>query len=161
MEEPRRIPPAALIAAGVVVVALVGILGASYASMRKKADGEMCAANLRIIFIQTRSGEPVTSPKWAAAGTGRAFLASYPDWPTHEARPLDLNCPVKGPSPEIDYRGPVRPLHLMERDEPILADRPGNHGPGMGGNVVLKSGALQACTERDPLWAAAARSTSD
>jgi hypothetical protein len=161
MDEPRRIPPAAWITAGVVLVAVVGLLGASYASMRKHADAEMCGVNLRSIYIQMRSGEPVTSPKWAPAGTGRAFLASYPEWPTHQDRPLDLNCPVKGRSAEIDYRGPARPLHLMERDEPIVADRPGNHGPGNGGNVLLKSGALQTCTERDPLWAQAARSTSD
>lgn len=159
--EPKRITPVHLIVAGTVAVVLVGLLGAAYVSMRKRADGEMCGANLRIIFIQTRSGEPVTSAKWAAAGTGRAFLAGYPEWPVHESRSLDLNCPVKGRSPEIDYRGPARPLHLMERDEPILADRPGNHGPGLGGNVVLKSGALAACAEHDALWAAATRSTSD
>jgi hypothetical protein len=49
----------------------------------------------------------------------------------------------------------------MRPDEPIFADRPGNHGPGKGGNVILKTGAISACAENDSLWSAAARSTSD
>ena len=161
MQERRGIPPAAWIAGGVVLVALVAILGSAYASMRRRSDIEMCGVNLRTIYTSIRSGDPPGSPKWNAAGTGRQFLANHPDWPTHEPRPLDLNCPVKGPSPGIDYRGPARLLPLMNPDEPILADRPGNHGPGLGGNVVLKTGAIYPCPENDPLWAAAARSTSD
>ena len=159
--EPRKIPPAAWIAGGVVLVTLVGVLGAAFVSMQKRSDTEMCAANLVILYNHIRSGEHPDSPKWNGMGTGRSFLAAYEQWPTHERRPLDLNCPVKGRSPEIDYRGPARPLPQMRPDEPILADRPGNHGPGMGGNVVLKTGAMRPCAEKDPMWAAAARSTSD
>jgi len=161
MPEPRGVPPAAWIAGGGVVVVLVGILGASYVSMRRRADIEMCGVNLRTIYTAIRSGEHPGSPKWNESGTGRQFLASYPIWPTHQPRPIDLNCPVRGPSLEIDYRGPARLLPLMDPDEPILADRPGNHGPDHGGNVVLKTGAIFSCGKDDPLWAAAARSTSD
>ena len=160
-EQGRRIPPAAWIAGGGVLVTLVAILGSAYASMRKRSDIEMCGVNLRTLYTAIRSGEHPGSPKWNAAGTGRQFLASQEAWPTRQERPLDLNCPVKGPSASIDYRGPGRLLPLMDKDEPILADRPGNHGPGEGGWVVLKTGAMELCTERDPLWAAAARSTSD
>ena len=144
-----------------IVIVLVALLGASYASMRRHADTEMCAVNLRTIYTSIRSGDHPNSARWTEAGTGRAFLANHPRWPTHEARLLDLNCPVKGPSPEIDYRGPARPLPDMRSDEPILADRPGNHGPGKGGTVVLKTGQIFQCAEQDALWAASARSTSD
>ncbi|HXX93875.1 MAG TPA: hypothetical protein VEN81_09590, partial [Planctomycetota bacterium] len=70
-------------------------------------------------------------------------------------------CPVLGRSGQIDYRGPARPLPQMRPDEPILSDRPGNHGADHGGNVVLKTGAIFRCEKGDPLWAAAERSTSD
>jgi hypothetical protein len=161
MEPPKRIPPAAWIAGGVLLVAIVGVLGASYASMRRRSEIEMCGVNLRTLYTAIRSGEHPDSPKWNEMGTGRAFLANYPNWPTHQPRPLDLNCPVKGPSLEIDYRGPARPLPQMGKDEPILSDRPGNHGPDHGGNVVLKTGAVYSCEKKDPLWAAAERSTRD
>jgi hypothetical protein len=157
----KKIPPVAWIAGGVLVVVIVGLFGATFVSMQKRSDAEMCAANLMILYTHIRSGEHPDSPKWNDAGAGREFLANYERWPTHERRPLDLNCPVKGRSREIDYRGPARPLPQMRADEPILADRPGNHGPGMGGNVVLKTGAMRPCAETDALWTAAASSTSD
>ena len=62
---------------------------------------------------------------------------------------------------EVGPESRIGVLQMRADTEPIVADRPGNHGPGNGGNVLLKSGALQTCTERDPLWAQAARSTSD
>jgi hypothetical protein len=161
MQESRGIPPAWWIAGGVLVVVIVAVLGSAYASMRKRSDVEMCGVNLRTIYTAIRSGEHPGSPKWNEAGTGRAFLGNPQAWPTHQERSIDLNCPVKGPSAGIDYRGPARLLPLMGPEEPILADRPGNHGPGQGGWVVLMTGAIQSCAESDPLWAAAARSTSD
>ena len=157
----RGIPPLAWIVGGVLALGLVGVLASAFVGMKKRSDIEMCAVNLRTIYTAIRAGEHPGSPKWNDAGTGRAFLANSKAWPTHAERPLDLNCPVKGPSAQIDYRGPARVLPLMQTDEPILSDRPGNHGPGEACWVVLKTGALQACLENDPLWAAAARSTSD
>jgi|ERR1043166_4005394 hypothetical protein len=159
--EVKKIPPGAWIVGGVVVVSVVGLLGAAFVSMQKRSDAEMCAANLVILYNHLRSGEHPDSSKWNDAGTGREFLANYERWPTHERRPLDLHCPVKGVPGGIDYRGPARPLPQMRPDEPIFADRPGNHGPGKGGNVILKTGAISACAENDSLWSAAARSTSD
>src|SRR5207247_9542225 len=105
--DPKRIPPVAWISGGVVAVGIIGVLGAAYVSMRKRADAEMCAANLRIIYLAIRSGEHPDSPKWNDAGTGRAFLANYPRWPTHQQLPLDLNCPLKGPSADCHHRRPV------------------------------------------------------
>lgn len=159
--DPKKIPPAAWIAGGVVLLVIVALLGSAFVSMQKRSDAEMCAANLMVIHLHLRSGEHPDSSKWNDLGTGREFLANYERWPTRERRPLDLNCPVKGRSREIDYRGPARPLPQMRVDEPIFADRPGNHGAGKGGNVVLITGAMRSCGETDPMWAAAARSTSD
>ena len=60
----------------------------------------------------------------------------------------------------IDYRGPASPIRRMDRDDPIVADRPGNHGPGAGGNVVLRSGSVKTVPETDPAWGRAAATTT-
>jgi hypothetical protein len=49
----------------------------------------------------------------------------------------------------------------MKDGDPIIADRPGNHGPGQGGNVVLLRGEIYACPENHALWSRAAQTTSD
>lgn len=108
-----------------------------------------------------RSGDLFSSPRWDAAGMGRAFLYRTERWPVPQVLPIDLYCPVKGYTREIDYRGPARLLREMKNDEPLFADRPGNHGPGQGGNVVIKSGAISTVAETDPLWLRAAESTTD
>ncbi|HZN62187.1 MAG TPA: hypothetical protein VFC90_07255 [Planctomycetota bacterium] len=41
------------------------------------------------------------------------------------------------------------------------ADREGNHGPGQGGNVLLKSGDVREASESDPLWVRARETTMD
>jgi hypothetical protein len=129
--------------------------------MRKKADHELCAGNLRQLYMAVRSGDLLDSPGWDRAATGRAFFA-FPDrWPTRQRRPIDVFCPVKGTRNDVDYRGPVRSLRLMKDGDPIIADRPGNHGPGRGGNVVLIRGDIHACAETDALWLKAAETTGD
>jgi hypothetical protein len=47
----------------------------------------------------------------------------------------------------------------MVDEDAVGADRPGNHYPGDGGNVLRKSGDIRLVGETDPLWQAAARST--
>jgi hypothetical protein len=158
---PQSRYPAILLAvgAGGVVLSAIGLV--LFVSMRRDSDEELCRANLTIIGMAIRSGELPSSPKWDAAGTGRAFFANPERWPTYQQRPIDVCCPVKGTHREIDYRGPARPLREIQNGEPIASDRPGNHGPKKGGNVLLKTGQVYTVAERDPLWSAAAQTTSD
>ena len=144
-----------------MLLGLLAILVVSFVSMRRGSNFEYCALNLRRISMALKSGDLPASPKWDAFGTGRAFLANHPEWPTRQKPDLDLTCPVRGRADDIDYRGPALPPTRMRNEDPFCADRVGNHGPGKGGYVMLKSGEILAAVEQDPLWLRAAQTTSD
>lgn len=158
---PRRIPPSLWIgvAAGTLFVSSLFLV--FFVSMRKDSNEELCRANLTIIGMAIRVGELPSSPKWDAAGRGREFFANYAKWPSYQQRDFDPCCPVKATRKEIDYRGPATPLREIRNDEPMAADRIGNHGPGKGGNVLLKTGQVHTVPESHALWSVAARTTSD
>jgi hypothetical protein len=59
-----------------------------------------------------------------------------------------------------DYRGPSSTVDAYRDNDPVGADKAGNHGEGEGGNVIRKSGDVQNVGEQDALWAAAAQKTS-
>jgi hypothetical protein len=145
-------------ALGVFVCALLLVL---FVSMKKESSEELCRANLTVLGMAIRVGELPNSPKWDPVGRGRDFFRNQEKWPSYQQRELDLFCPVKGTRKECDYRGPAKLLREIRNDEPIAADRIGNHGPGRGGNVLLKTGAVHTVPESHPLWAAAAQTTSD
>ena len=157
----RPLPKGPLIAGAVALVAVAALVGTQYRSMRSRADVTTCAANLRGLYIAVRSGELLDSPKWEAAGLGRVFIANYAKWPTKQQLDFDPVCPVKGQGNDIDYRGPALPFPKLSNQDPILADRPGNHGPGKGGNVCRKDGSLFSCEDSHPLWSRAAATTAD
>jgi hypothetical protein len=149
------------VAGGVGLAVLVALVVAFFASAKKQADYGQCAANLRLIDRALRTGDLFNSPRWDAAGTGRNFLTRPDLWPTRQHLPYDIACPVKGDTGEVDYRGPARLLRETAAEDPLVADRPGNHGLGRGGNVLLKRGDLFPCAESDPLWNRAGETTSD
>lgn len=150
------------VVAGIVAaVAVAAVLAVGWASMRRSSNTELCAAQLRVIYVAIRGGDLLDSPRWDAAGTGRLFLANWEKWPSVHVRPFEPCCPVKGTRDEIDYRGPAAAPRTLKNDDAFLADRPGNHGPGKGGNVVFKDGRMVSAREDDEAWAKAARTTSD
>lgn len=157
----RKSWPVLLLAVGAGVLFLSAICLVFFVSMRKESDEELCRANLTMIGMAIRVGELPSSAKWDAAGVGRAFFANHARWPSYQQREFDPCCPVKATRKEIDYRGPARFLRELKNEEPMAADRPGNHGPRKGGNVLLKTGACHTVSENHALWAAAARTTSD
>ena len=157
----RKSWPVLLLAVAAGVLFLSAIFLVFFVSMRRESNEELCRANLTVIGMSIRVGELPSSPKWDGVGTGRAFFANYKKWPSYQQREFDPCCPVKGTRKEIDYRGPSRFLRELKNEEPMAADRPGNHGPGKGGNVLLKTGACHTVAENHALWAAAAQTTSD
>lgn len=153
--------PAAAVLAVALAVAAAAIVVVLFVSAKKRSNYELCRGNLISLAIALRGGELLDSPRWDEVPRGRAFLADPSRWPMRQRFEIDLSCPVLGEGREIDYRGPARPLREIRPDQPLCADRPGNHGPGRGGNVMRKSGEVVSVGENDPLWAQAAETTSD
>ncbi|HEV3029852.1 MAG TPA: hypothetical protein VG457_19890 [Planctomycetota bacterium] len=157
----RKPFPILLVAGGTLALSLLAFLLVLFVSMKKDSSEELCRANLTLLGMAIRVGELPNSPKWDGMGRGRDFFRNQEKWPTYQQRELDLFCPVKGTRKECDYRGPAKPLRELQNDEPMAADRVGNHGPDKGGNVLLKTGAVHTVGLRDPLWSVAAQTTSD
>jgi hypothetical protein len=156
-----KVHPAVLITGIVAAVFLLAVMLAAYVSMRRRADNEICGANLLLVYRAIGAGDLLDSPRWDAAPTGRAFLVRQDAWPTRQKLPMDLSCPVRNVPGDVDYRGPAASLRKLNPGDPLCADRPGNHGAGKGGNVLLKDGTIHACAEHDALWRRAAETTSD
>lgn len=154
-----------LIAAAGAGVVLLAVGGVALAGLRKVDRRETCLWNLSRVAMAVIAAEPRASEGWDKIGAGRKFFVDSPDWPGPPPFPMDPRwfcCPEVGrPAPgRIDYRGPAGPIRRMDREDPIVADRPGNHGAGNGGNVVLRNGAVKAVTEADPSWLRASSTTT-
>ncbi|HLY09258.1 MAG TPA: prepilin-type N-terminal cleavage/methylation domain-containing protein [Planctomycetota bacterium] len=66
-----------------------------------------------------------------------------------------LACPCLqteiGPD-ETHFRGPALPLGKMGATDPLGADKVDNHGPTLGGNVLLRDGSVQEYEKAHPKW---------
>jgi hypothetical protein len=157
----RKPAPVILFAAAAGALFLAALVLVFFVSMKKDSNEELCRVNLTVIGMSIRDGALPSSEKWDAAGRGREFFANKDKWPRYQQIDFDPCCPVKGTRTEIDYRGPAKFLRELKNDEPMAADRPGNHGAGKGGNVLIKTGQVYTVPETHALWSAAARTTSD
>jgi hypothetical protein len=154
-----------LIAVGIAGVAVVAIAVVAITGLRRVDRRETCLWNLSRIGLAVIASEPRTVEGWDRIGTGHRFFQDFADWPgppPFSIEPAWFCCPEVGrpAAGRIDYRGPASPIRRMDRHDPIVADRPGNHGPGAGGNVVLRSGSVKTVPETDPAWGRAAATTT-
>ena len=154
-----------LIAVGVAGAAVLALVVVTIAGLRRVDRREMCLWNLSRVGLTVIASEPRAVEGWDKVGTGSRFFKDYGDWPGPPPFAIETAwfcCPQVGrPEPgRIDYRGPASPLRGMDRNDPIVADRPGNHGAGEGGNVVLRNGSVKSVTEADPAWGRAAVTTA-
>src|SRR5688572_3175567 len=154
-----------IIAVALAGVAVLAIVVVSLAGLRRVDRRETCLWNLSRVGLAVIASEPRAVEGWDRVGTGARFFQDFRDWPGPPPFPIEpawFCCPEVGrPSPgRIDYRGPATPLRALDRNEPIVADRPGNHGAREGGNVVLRNGSVMTVSEADPAWSRAAVTTS-
>ena len=137
------------LAAGLIVVGgAVSVLAVLYVGARERGRVAHCRNNLRHLGILAVINWQELDPE----ETGREFwqgvrVVKYKNtlgqWRYPEYDPF--TCPVLGRTATnvedpaaIDYRGPRTIRDLLRdtpKDEPIGADRPGNH-PGGGGHVL-------------------------
>ena len=106
---------------------------------------------LAVVYASSHHGE------WPPPGNGPYWLSL-----TKTTPPLIgpdelevLACPLReeelAPGTS-DYRGPRLPWKQLKASDPVIADRPGNHGEGEKIHVVLKDGAVLEVGPDDPLW---------
>jgi hypothetical protein len=171
--------PLKVLVAAAVAVAAAALLVVLYAGARHRAQVSHCRNNLRHLgCIAARNGTLLDPEK-----AGRAFWQNVReveyktvkgDWkPLH---PDPFLCPVLGKThsqPQdpaaIDFRGPKKVREQFEttpKDEPLGADRLGNHADG--GHVLyldLSVRELPAVIRSpgggDPEWSAAAAALTD
>jgi hypothetical protein len=168
-----------ILAAAAVAVAAAALLTVFYAGARHRALVSHCRNNLRHLgCIAARNGT-LLDP----ALKGRAFWQAVReveyktvkgDW--KPLKPDPFLCPVYGKThsqPQdpaaIDFRGPKKVRERFEetpKDEPLGADRPGNHADG--GHVLYLDlsvrelpAVIRAAEGADPEWSAAAGALTD
>jgi hypothetical protein len=158
------------------------LVGAIMSSMRTRQDRGITSVELIILIVVLGLASAVTVPALLRGSRnavvarceanlkalGEAVAASPPGAPdkgeaywerlaaSAKLNPEVLVCPLSGRR----YRGPSEDPSRLPPNGIVGGDAPGSHGPGEGGHVLLKSGEVRACRERDPLWRAAADSLS-
>ncbi|MBI2901352.1 MAG: hypothetical protein HYY17_14300 [Planctomycetes bacterium] len=148
---------ASLIAGAVVLVAALAVV--LFLSTRRRDRRDECRFHLMRMHNALAAAAPATAREWDHAPKGRAFWERSDDWPGARI-PFDrrdLACPVLDRPTGSDYRGPAASYRALGPDDPIAADRDGNHLER--GNVLLKSGTIVEADER--LWTRAAKTTAD
>ena len=148
---------------GVVGLAVAAVAVLAVSGLRRSNRQELCLWNLSRIGMSIVAAESHAAG-WERIGTGRRFFLEADRWPGVRPFPMESHwfcCPEVGPPEEgrIDYRGPAASLGRLDRDDPVAADRPGNHP--RGGNVVLRGGGVKSATDTDPAWLRAASTTTD
>lgn len=165
--------------AAAAAVAAAAILLVLAADARRRARVSHCRNNLRHLgCVAARNGSLLDPSR-----TGRAFWQAVReveyrtvkgDW--KPMNPDPFVCPVYGRTPSrpqdpasIDYRGPRKGRDRFEdtpKDEPLGADRPGNHASG--GHVLYLDlsvrempADVRPAGESDPAWAAADGALTD
>jgi len=143
-----------------------------FTNVKRRTAHEQCALNLKLLgmTIAGASPDPKVQQGWDAVPNGVGFWLNHDRWPVlSPVRPVNARqqmvlCPVVAPVKRrtgCDYRGPARSVRLLQPEEPLGADKIGNHGPGRGGYVLTKNGEVFDCKETDPLWVKAAETTSE
>lgn len=119
--------------------------------------GTRCPSNLRQLYQLGVVHAASHHGKWPE-GTGSALWRSLAEMkpPLIDPDHLEiLACPFKGEDEagRWDYLGPRKPVSELGPLDPLAGDRPGNHGPGQPGYLLLKDGSVVEAPEGDPRWA--------
>jgi prepilin-type N-terminal cleavage/methylation domain-containing protein len=134
-----------------VVMVVVGIAAAITlpALLRSARNQELVRCENNLLALHKAEAEARAEGRLPANATGGAYWAAVA--PGHEEW---LTCPL---SRHARYRGPAGNPTRLPMTYPIGGDAPGAHGPGEGGYLLIKSGDIRACRERDEIWIESAK----
>jgi hypothetical protein len=139
---------------------LVGILSVIlvplFVQRTQCGPGTKCPSSLRQLHMLGTLYASSHEGRWPDA-TGSALWRSFAEMnpPLIERDDFDiLACPAKGNGEpnRCDYLGPRRPVSQLKPGDPMGGDRPGNHGPGLPGSILLKDGSVVEAQADDPRW---------
>ncbi len=145
---------------GIAILVVLTILGALLIPCTggmRNGRSHTCANNLRSLHqvlhvylaeCRGRFPEERGAAFWLALAETKPPLI---DPSSQEIYFCVLKGEIGGPG-ETDYRGPADPPTNYTSEDPIGADKEGNHGEGRGGNVLLKNGSVQEVGPDDRLW---------
>jgi len=146
-----------LIRTFLIILVIFGVLAAFADSQFKKsirnARVTACAMNMRSLWQISTNYSIQYCPPY------RRIRTDFLDLQKGQ-RPVLTDfrvffCPLSGEKVRpgyCSYLGPFNNLRLADGREIVAADRPGNHGPGEGGFVLLKTGDIFHAPASDPVW---------
>jgi hypothetical protein len=168
-----------IIVAAVLVASAMGVLVSLYVGSGTRGREAWCRNNMRHLGTLAWNNREAIDP----SRTGRDFWQAVREAQFRDVRGKwrDINpdpfvCPVHGATVSrvedaatIDYRGPVKVREQFKdtpKDEPIGADRIGNHSSGgfvlrLDTSVQEIPRLVERAKEGNPLWAAAASTLKD
>jgi hypothetical protein len=137
---------------GILCALLIPVCGGGHARARVTD----CANNLQQLY---RLGTAYASTHQGAWPSGKgsalwlAFSKTTPPLVTSEELWI-FACPVRGEweSGDCDYLGPIKPASALKPMDALGADKPGNHGEDLGGNVLMKDGSGLEFDRKHPIW---------
>lgn len=152
-----------------VVIVIIGILAAlllpQIAAAIRNARITACASNLRSLWQSQYNYQVGSRTKSMPAETGCGFWLKLQSGPKHLIDRFEVFfCPLaaeESGAGRCSYLGPAMNVNKMAGDDPVGADRPGNHGPGEGGNVLFKQGDVSHYSQSDPIWLMAMEKTRE
>ncbi len=158
-EQPGCITLSGVLALLVAILLLAALLPCGLHPYRKldHARRTDCANHLWQLYKLGVTYAATHRGKWPEAEGGQlwaSFAECHP--PLIEGDQLEiLCCPVKGEDPfrgATDYRGPSKPPHLLQPADFLGADKPGNHGDTLGGNLLRMDGSVLEAAADDREW---------
>ena len=144
-----------------VVIVIIGILSSLllpaivHAIIQAKVTA--CGSNLRQLYQLGTVYSTSHKGTWPSAKGEELWLSlrrMVP--PLIEADHAEvLACPCLGTDlgpDETHFRGPALPMSKLGAADPVGADKVGNHGDLLGGNILLKDGGVQVYEKTHPKW---------
>lgn len=157
----------------VFLVAVLSSIGIQILAARRWQSRETaCASNLRALWgcafnYANQRANYVDSDSLLRMpeDTGADFfMRLQKEYPPLKGRYVTFTCPISGEASgpgRTSYRGPATFVSNLRGEDPIAADKEGNHGRGRGGNVLVRMGDVSHYEETDPIWIRARITTKE